>query len=202
MSTGIDAKERPNSNEPPRQLPRLRLGVVLAIAVAVGFVAWLVVRADDDSASTTEVASPAPSPPTSSVSGITVRDLREFAASRDQPIYWAGPRRGMKLSLRRTSDGRFYVRYLPPRVRVGDPRPNFLVVATYPVENAVAAVRNAAEAAGETTRRVAQGGIVYDESPTNAYLAYPGEDYQVEIFHPNPKAALRLVTSGRIAPIR
>jgi hypothetical protein len=206
MSSETEARDSASRRDRPRQLPRVRIGAVLAIAAAVGFLAWLIVR-DEDSTSTPQATSPAapqPPPVTSNVSAISVPGLRNLAASLDQPIYWAGPRGGMKLSVRRNSDGRVYVRYLPRDVRVGDPRPQFLVVATYPVEDAFAATQNAARGSAETTQRIANGGIVYyaSGSPTNVYLAYPGEDYQVEVFHPNAETALRLVTSGRIRPVR
>jgi hypothetical protein len=205
VSTGTEAKERPSRRQTPKLLGRVRIGAVVALAAATGFVAWLIIRDSDDSTPTTQVTSPAPSPPvTSTVTGISEQGLRTLAASLDRPIYWAGRRRGDKFSLRRTSDGRFFVRYLPAGVRVGDPRPNFLVVATYPMENAFAATRNAARGSGGNTRRIAGGGIVYyaDDSPTNVYIAYPGKDYQIEVFHPNPTLALRLVTSGRVEEIR
>ena len=47
------------------------------------------------------------------------------------------------------------------------------------------------------------GGLaVYSvEAPNNVYVAFPGSDVQVEVFDPRPKRALRLVTSGRVAPV-
>ena len=49
------------------------------------------------------------------------------------------------------------------------------------------------------------GGVaVFPEAPgtKNVYVAYPGVDYQVEVFDPVPGAARRLVEAGRIAPVR
>ena len=57
--------------------------------------------------------------------------------------------------------------------------------------------------AGEKSASVPGGGLaVYStSSPTNVYVAYPGSDVQIEVFDPSAKRALRLVTSGRVAPV-
>jgi hypothetical protein len=47
------------------------------------------------------------------------------------------------------------------------------------------------------------GGIaVYaTNAPTNVYVAFPGSDEQIEVFDPSAKRALRLVKTGRVAPV-
>jgi len=37
--------------------------------------------------------------------------------------------------------------------------------------------------------------------PTSAYLAFPGSDFQIEVYHPSAARALRLATSGQVAPV-
>jgi hypothetical protein len=39
--------------------------------------------------------------------------------------------------------------------------------------------------------------------PTNIYLAYPGIDYQIEIYDPDPKEAVSIATTqGRVQLIK
>jgi hypothetical protein len=38
-------------------------------------------------------------------------------------------------------------------------------------------------------------------SRTNVYLAFPGEDVQVEVYSPVPGAAARLVSQGKIVSV-
>ena len=50
-------------------------------------------------------------------------------------IYWAGPRAKVTYELTVTRGGLVYVRYLTAGAKVGDPRPNFVTVGTYPKAN-------------------------------------------------------------------
>ena len=70
----------------------------------------------------------------------SVGDLKALAARLGHPIYWAGPRAGYTYELTQTPSGKVYIRYLPSGTKVGDPRPRFLTVATYPFPGAYAAV--------------------------------------------------------------
>src|SRR6266511_3847988 len=82
---------------------RLRLGAVIAIAVAAGFIAWLVLKDDDNEPST-----PARSPAVAA----SVADLRALPKSVGHPIYWAGRKPGQTYELTQTSSGNIYIRYL------------------------------------------------------------------------------------------
>ena len=194
-----------------RQGP-IRIGAVAALALAIAFVVWLLVRGNDNSApARTTAATPAtapktepkPAPVRTLVTAATPAKLRALSSRTGHPIYWAGSKPKITYELTRTSNGRIYVRYLPKGVRVGDRRAAYLIVATYPVKDAYKAVRTAAKESGAVTFRIAHGGIgVYNQSAaTNVYFAYPGSKYQVEVFDPNPSRARRLVKSGVIRPI-
>lgn len=180
---------------------RLRIGAVIALGAAVAFLVWLFVRDGDDNGSSTNttvstgaqnLAVPA-----------TAQSLRALANTVGHPIYWAGPRRGIKYELTQTTDGRIYIRYLPRNVAIGDRRGGYLIVATYPVENAFKAVQTAARESGAHKITLSSGGLaVYnDSSPTNVYFALPGSNYQIEVYDPKTAAARSLVTSGRTTPI-
>ncbi len=128
-------------------------------------------------------------------------DLKALADSIGHPIYWAGPQAGYTYELTQTSNGRVFVRYLPKGVNVGDPKAEYLTVATYPFPDAFAALKRTAN--GAATIKLPNGGIalVDGQYPQSIHLAYPGEDFQIEVFDPSPSNALQVVTSGEIAPV-
>jgi hypothetical protein len=176
---------------PSLRAPQVRLGALIALGLATFLVGWLMLGGKDKPSTQ------------SSVSGVSEAQLREFAASAPNPVYWAGARTGQTYELFRTSDGRVYVRYLPAGVKVGDPRPQFLTVGTYPVQKAFAAVKRIGRAPGATTRQLPGGGIaVFSSATPSVYFAYPGAKYQVEVFTPSPSSARNLVLGGQVVPIR
>jgi len=190
-----------------RQAP-IRIGAVVALAVAIAFIVWLVVRGNDSS-STAKTSPQATKPtkttppPRETVKAASVASLRALARASGHPIYWAGAQPNVKYELTQVTDGRIYIRYLPKGVPIGDRRAAYLIVATYPVQNAYKAVRTAAKESGAVTFRTKRGGLaVYNQSAaTNVYVAFPGSKYQIEVFDPNAGHARQLVRSGRVRPI-
>jgi hypothetical protein len=187
-----------NRNTEPEVKGRLgsrgvRLGAIVAVLIGAALLAWLVIGGDDDG--------DAPGAP----EAVSVEDLRERASSNDDlPVYWAGPQPGTTYEFTETSDGSVYVRYLPEDAEIGDPSPDFLTVATYPLENGYARVLAAAEEEGAETEELPNGGLalVDADRPSSVYVAYEGEPYQVEVYDPSPDRALDLVTSGAVQPVR
>lgn len=188
-----------------RQNP-IRITAVLAVAAAIGFVVWLVVRHNDhgsSSAKTTTTSQTTGRRIRPLLTAATPRTLRTVAAAAGHPLYWAGPLPGKTYELTRTTDGRLYVRYLPKGVRIGNRSGKYLLIGTYPVSNAYAAVQRAGREPGATTFRLKRGAlaVVNSSAATNVYFAYPHTNYQVEVFDPNAQAARRLVASGAIRPV-
>ncbi|HYZ76818.1 MAG TPA: hypothetical protein VE596_05540 [Gaiellaceae bacterium] len=188
-----------------RQGP-IRIGAVVALALAIAFVVWLLVRGNDNSPSK-PAATPTPPPPavtkpvrTFGPVAATVAKLRVIARAR--PVYWAGPKRGVTYELTQSSNGRTFIRYLPKGVRVGSRR-NVLFVGTYAVPSAYKALQKAAKASGDVTFKAPRSGLaIYSRTgATNVYVAYPGSNYQIEVYDPNPTRARKLVRSGAIRPI-
>jgi hypothetical protein len=134
-------------------------------------------------------------------SAATVAGLEAFAARLGHPIYWAGPKPGYTYELTQTADGRVFIRYLPPGVEIGDPRANFLTIATYPFPGAFTTVK--ATSSGDAVVRLAHGGIAVVDTryPKSIHLAYPGVSYQVEVFDPSPAGGRSLVAAGRILQV-
>ena len=189
-----------------RQGP-IRIGAVVALALAIAFVVWLLVRGNDNSspkpaATPTQpktVAKPKPVRTFGPVAA-TVAKLRVVARAR--PVYWAGPKAGVRYELTQSSNGRTFIRYLPKGVRVGSRR-NVLFVGTYAVPDAYKALQKAAKASGDVTFKAPRGGLaIYSRTgATNVYVAYPGSSYQIEVYDPDPTRARKLVRSGAIRPI-
>jgi hypothetical protein len=171
---------------------QMRLGALLALGLATFLVGWLIIGHGDDKSA----------PPTGASSS-SESQLRDFAAKASTPIYWAGPRSGNTYELTRTTDGRVYVRYLPEGVKVGDPRPQFLTVGTYPRPNGFAELKHAAQAPGATSRKLSDGGLaVFSRGSSSVYFGFPNGKYQVEVYTPSAGSARNLVLSGQVVPVR
>jgi hypothetical protein len=132
----------------------------------------------------------------------SLADLRSLARSVGHPVYWVGPRGNSRFELIRASGGKIIIRYLPQGVAIGTPKP-YLSVATYPFRGALKALEGSAKQANQATISLANGGLaVFDKSnPKSIHLAYPGSDYQVEVFDPSPAQVRELVSSGQVSTI-
>ncbi len=98
----------------------------------------------------------------------------ELSSLQDElghPVYWAGGRDGSERELT-------------------------------PVEGAFGALQRASRKRGSTAAETTDGGLaVTDEpSPTSVYLAYPGQDLQIEVFDTDPERALDIAVSGDVRP--
>jgi hypothetical protein len=173
--------------------PALRLIVVLAAALGAILGAWWLVARDDNGSS--KSAKPA---------AASAGDLRALPSSLGHVVYWAGPKASVTYELTRTSDDYVYVRYLPRGVDVGDKRPQFLTVGTYPKPNAFASVEKAAKRKGEIVRKIGDGGLAVasPQRPQSVYFAYPGSNLLVEVYNPSAAEALQAVVSGQVKPIQ
>jgi hypothetical protein len=174
---------------------RWRILAALAVGLVVLFVAWLLLRGDDDS---DRQARP------SGAVAASVADLRAVARATGTDVYWAGTRRGFTYELTRTRGRNIYIRYLPPGAPVGVRRPDYLTVGSYPNRNAYRTVRRAARRRGARVTRLDGGGLAVANRarPESLYFASPGSRVLVEVYDPSPARARRLVTSGRVDPIR
>lgn len=178
-----------------RRAPVIGIVAAILVLIALGLVIWLVVRDDGDGSEN--------SPPRAPATAASIRALNNFASSIGHPIYWAGSQPSFTYELSRTKDGRIYVRYLPPGVKLGNPQPNYLTVGTYPQRRAFATLRATAKKQRAQTIRLAGGGVAFQDKnrPTSVYLAYPRSDYQIEVFDPSPARARSLVASGQIKAV-
>ena len=185
------------------RLPSVRIGAVVAIALAAAFVAWLIIGGNDASSSSPTTGQTSTTAAAAAPVAASPATLRALADEVGHPVYWVGPRQNRTYELTRTSSGRIFIRYLPPDAELGNRSANYTIVGTYPVENALEVLQELSKQPGEESAPAPGGGLaVYStSSPGNVYVAYPGSDVQIEVFDPSAKRALRLVTSGRIAPV-
>jgi hypothetical protein len=135
--------------------------------------------------------------------GVTAAGLRALVGSVGHPVYWLGARPGYSYELTETWDGRTYVRYLPRGVSVGDRRPMFLVVGTYPLKNALTLTEAAAKRLGVNSFAVGRDGIGFVGKPAaSVFCAFRRTDLQIEVFSPVPSQARRAVHAGKLQPVR
>jgi hypothetical protein len=175
----------------------LVLGLAAALAAAVGLTAWALDQRDDEEmAASTE-------PTGGARVSADARQLARNAVSVGHAVYWIGPLPNRRYELTQTQDGRAYVRYLPPGVAAGDPRPGFLTVGTYLLQDAYAVTAETADRADARPVPAPGGAVAFYTTarPQSVYLAYEGSDLQIEVFHPTPREARRLVSSGRVRPV-
>ncbi len=177
-------------------LDRRRRWIGIAISALLVLVAGLLAAQGGGSGSDTAAIDTSPHV-------VEAGDLAALEDSLGHALYWAGERPSGQLELTEEVDGSVYLRYLPPGVEAGDPRPDFLTVGTYPVAAADAALRRTAADSGSNLGRTGDGGLtlVNPSSQGSAYLAYPGSDLQIEVYDPAPGRALRLIRSGAIRPV-
>jgi hypothetical protein len=193
MTQGTQPASAPRP-APPASARPLRIGAIVAVAVAIALVIWLVVK-DDNSDST-----PAPTAPPATAA--SVAQIRDTEGTVGHTVYWAGRRAGLTYELTNVK-GNVFIRYLPSGVGIGDPRPNFLTVGTYPKPNALKALERLARRPGSSSTKLSRGGLAVwaDSRPQSVYFAYPGADVQIEVYDPSGSRARRLVRSGRVKPI-
>ena len=125
---------------------RIRLGAVFALAIGAGLGAWAIVGSrDSDSPSSEPSAATTPATTTATVKpiapvGLSAQGLRTLTSSIPEPVYWAGPKPGYLYELTRTSAGKIFIRYLPSGTPVGTKKATYLIVATYPFQDALKAI--------------------------------------------------------------
>jgi hypothetical protein len=174
------------------------VAAVIAIALIVGAVYAVKAFTSRD-----DPAASAPTVPANPGPIIMTKDqLLVVAATSGHSIYWAGPR-GLTTYEVTIVNRDIYVRYLPAGVAAGSSTP-YLTVGTYEKADAYAGLVSAAAISGAKSERLAGGALVVVPAgkPTSAYFAFQGANLLMEVFDPVPGAALKLVTSGAVQPIK
>jgi hypothetical protein len=179
---------------------RIRPTAALAIALALGFLVWLIfIRGDDSSGGKPQSAAPGV---TSQAELVTAGNLIHAVAGAGYPVYWVGPEPGNRYEVTRPSQGRLLVRYLPQGESAGT-KTTYLSVGSYTQQNAYKTLEKLVAKPGSNSFEVAHGGLAYVDraSPTSVYVAYPNVPTQIEVYDPHPGRAGTLVRSGIVTPI-
>jgi hypothetical protein len=179
---------------------QIRVGAVIAAALVLALVAWIVLDDGDDRDRARRGSQAAAATPR-----LDERALVERARRLGTRPYWVGPLGRSGYELTTTPAGRTFVRYLPAGVEPGDRRPDFLTVATYPLgASATAALRRAGRERGARSVRLPGGALMVTDvaNPRSAFYARPGWTFEVEVYHPTPGEATRLVLSEAVKEIR
>jgi hypothetical protein len=180
----------------------VRVGAVVAIALAAGFIAWFLATRNDDAAPIrASSGASGPALDKGDTVPINAQGLRALAGALKQPIYWAGTKPGYRLELTRVNDGRLYVRYLPRGVKLGTKKA-LLTIGTYPLDNAYQTTASVASR-GDSVKLPLTGGVAFygRDAPHSVYFAYPGSSVQVEVYDPWAPGARRLVKAGKIVSV-
>ncbi len=169
--------------------------IIGVIAVLLGLGLWSVLQHETSS-------EPRDAAPESGAVAVSEQGIRTLAKALGQPIYWSGPASGFTYELSRTANGRIYLRYLPSGVQVGSSA-RYLTIATYPLANAFAATSLAAKRKTSVKVPAESGAVAFynASSPTNVYVAFPGSNFQIEVYAPSAQSARRSVASGKIRSI-
>ncbi len=175
---------------------RIRPTAVIAVTIAVGLLAWLLIKGGGDDSSSES------NPPSSKPKVVSESGLPGALRGTGYPIYWAGPRAEVEYEVSRPSPGRTYIRYLPKGEEAGTKK-KFLTVGNYRQPSALGRIVALGQRPGAVLVRVGGGGAAYAEGPntTSAYVAFPDVDTEIEVFDPKAGEALKLIRSGAIVPV-
>jgi hypothetical protein len=176
------------------QRPWLLRGTVLALAIVVGAVAWIVSGDGEQDGEATPVAAEARI--------VEAGQLADAAATLGHPVYWAGPIEGSELELTEAEDGSTQVRYLEDPGEAGAESSSVLTIGSYPLPDPAAALDAFAAEPGSVVKRAANGAeVLFSESnPSSVYFVAPDNSVQVEVYHPQPQRALDLALAGDVRP--
>lgn len=175
----------------------VRIGAVIVLAAVAAFLVWFFAIRDSGGGNVT-IKAGHPTEVSDDTSGVA--DVANAAA---HPVYWVGPQPGTKLEATLLTNGQAYVRYLTAGAPIGSPKPDYLTVGTYPVTNGYKALTDVSKQPGEIVDKAPNGALVVTNksAPNSVYMAFRGQDLEVEIYDPNPDRALQLATSGAVVPV-
>jgi hypothetical protein len=183
------------------RFPVLLTAGVMTFLLAFAALAWLFVAEVSPGGDSKETAVPVKlgNPPRV----VSDAELATLSSQLQQPIYWVGPRAGTRLEVTLTRVRHTYVRYLPTGAIAGDPSPRFMSVRNYPVINASGSLRTYAAQEHVRVRHTSNGGllVIPKSAPNSVYVAYPGQNVQVQLYVVEPGRALRLAMAGAIQPV-
>lgn len=133
---------------------------------------------------------------TSGQVALTAEELRQAVRLLGVTAYWVGPEDESLYSLESRVNGQVFIKYLPNGEGIEDTRATYRVIATYSLEEAFDSTRAAGSIEGGVGLLNPDGAAIYynRSEPSNVYLAYKGENFQIEIFDPGIGVSINLAT--------
>ena len=183
-----------NEADREKHTPAFFIGLVAAVALLSAFITFGIaqqIKPTVDSRTTLAAK-------TSGGVCLSEKELRKLVSEQKITAYWAGPISNATYSINTSNAGQVFVRYVLKGQNCDSETKEFRVIATYAVVGAYDTTRVAGGQSNGVSLANADGSVVYfnKDVPTNVYLAYPGIDYQIEIYDPNPKDAVTLATAA------
>jgi hypothetical protein len=125
---------------------------------------------------------------------LSQNQLESLVTEESLTAYWAGPRPGYLYSIDTTAKNRVFLQYIQANKDSKNVIANSRIIATYYSKDGFARTVAAATQSGNTGFRNLNGSVVFYENDrnTDVYLAFPGEEVQIEIFDPLVGQALSL----------
>lgn len=171
----------------------LLIAILVIVAVIAGVVLWLVLGRDSGKPKSK------PENITTAIGplGLNQTKLQARALAVGQPMWWIGPKRGVRYEFTRTTNDRIYVRYLPKGVGVGKKDGRFLIIATYPWANAYSQLKKASHNRGVAGPN---GSYIWarPNDPRSVLVAFPGKNYEIEVYDPSATKAATIAESGQL----
>ena len=129
---------------------------------------------------------------------LSEKELRNLVTENNIVAYWTGPVKDATYSINSTTAGQVFVRYIPKGMECGSTEAKYRVIATYSETDAFNSTQQAGSQPEGVTLANPDGSVVYfsKNAPNNVYLAYPGINYQIEIYDPDAKTAVTLATTS------
>ena len=129
---------------------------------------------------------------------LTESQLHDVVRQIKQRVYWVGPMSGARYTINAQNFNSIYVRYLPDGKGISDQTPRYRVIATYKEANAYNSTLSAGNQSNGLSFTKPDGRVVYynKQVPTNVYVAFKSDPYQMELFDPDAKKSLELANSA------
>jgi hypothetical protein len=175
---------------------QLRIGILVVVAAIVGVGLWLALSHNSGKKKVKQ------HPRTSAIGPLALSQtgLMAHTLAVGQPVYWAGPKRGVRYEFWRLTNDNIYIRYLPHGVRNGAPGKKYLIIGTYPFSNAYNALKKISKNRGVSGPR---GSYIWarPNDPRSVLIAWPKVPYEVEVYDPSATKAATIAESGQVKPV-
>jgi hypothetical protein len=179
--------------------PWVLRGIVIALAVVVGVVAYVATSGGDDDEPVTTAQG---AREVGEAEIVSEEELADVASTAETPVYWAGEMDDTELELTE-EEGNFLVRYLEGDDEPGGALAKRIAIGSYALPNPRKALNTFAETPGATVTNVEGVGkvVISPEAQKNVYFVDPDNEVQVEVYAPTSKEAIGLVRSGEVQPV-